>query len=312
METVYHKAHRLAEDQQLAMLCHVIGARGHTPQVVGARMLVDEAGLVAGTVGGGRVEYEVIQHAVAWLTSSEPTRLELTLGAELGMCCGGVMEFLLAPVRPEPWLAAAAAPTEAGAWLGTSLNAVDLGLRTLSTSAPDGVRGDRRLGEAGVSGETLWEPLRAKRRVFLFGAGHVAGPTARICALLNYDVSVVDDRPEWNTPERFPLATRRVEPFVDVLAELEPRSSDMILIMTRGHEDDQAILESTIHMNVAYIGMIGSTSKVAKSLKKLRARGVSEERIGWLHAPIGLSLGARTPEEIGVVVAAELVKVVRQ
>ena len=190
--------------------------------------------------------------------------------------------------------------------------AADLGLRTLSATAPDGICGQRRLGDAGVSGDTLWEPLRARRRVFLFGAGHVAGPTASICALLNYDVYVVDDRQEWNTPARFPSASRLVEPFVDVVAELVPRASDMLLIMTRGHEDDQAILESTIDMDVAYIGMIGSTSKVAKSLKKLRARGVSEERIEWLHAPIGLSLGARTPEEIGVVVAAELVKVVRQ
>jgi xanthine dehydrogenase accessory factor len=137
-------------------------------------------------------------------------------------------------------------------------------------------------------------------------------PTAQMAQLIGYQVAVIDDRPEWNNDERFPNAERILEPYEDVLFDFETRPDDALLIITRGHDFDQLILEALIDRDVAYLGMIGSNTKVTKAVKKLQARGVDGALIDRLHAPIGLSIGALTPEEIAVAIMAEIVQSLRR
>lgn len=320
VDTVYRTAAEHARARRPAALAIVTRASGHTPQVVGARMLVAPGAPIVGTVGGGRFEHEVCTLAVDVVQSAAPRLVTLQLGADLGMCCGGIMEVLITPVRAaDEWLYQVVDRRDAGepVWLRTTLGGEALGARTVVGGAPAELTGARRFSNTAVLGDgaerALYERFAPPARMILFGAGHVSQPTARLGAMLGYRVSVVDDRPEWNIAERFPDAAERLlEPYEDYLADFCPRPTDALLIITRGHEHDQQVLEHVIEDDVAYIGMIGSRSKVHKARLKLRAAGVAEDRISRLHAPIGMSIGALLPEEIGVAIAAELVAVKRQ
>ncbi len=314
VDTVYHRAAAAARDGIPAVLVVVTRATGHTPQVVGAKMLVTKSGPLYGTVGGGRFEHEVILRARELTSQLDSELLTLALGAQLGMCCGGVMEVLLTPISSaDHWLEEVSRQPEADVerWLRTSLASESLGQRRVSSDGAQ-LSGERRFENTGVlegTNRVLVERLQAEARLVLFGAGHISQPTARIGALLGYQVSVIDDREDWNTAERFPTAAERILlPCEDYLDTFEPRPSDCLVIITRGHDFDQLILEHLVTAKVSYLGMIGSRSKVHKAFLKLRAAGVDEALIERICAPLGLDIGALTPEEIAVSIAAELVQ----
>ncbi|HOX42537.1 MAG TPA: XdhC/CoxI family protein [Myxococcota bacterium] len=163
------------------------------------------------------------------------------------------------------------------------------------------------MGCGGQMGVYL-EPIVAPRRVVIFGAGHVGTAVARVAKLLGCHVTVVDERPEWASRERLPevdvIATR---PFAEHLASQPPTSKDHVIIVTRGHDHDQLVLEGVVHRRPAYVGMIGSRKKVKAALEKLRDLELPAEALEAVHAPIGLDIGAVTPEEIAVAIGAELV-----
>ncbi len=157
--------------------------------------------------------------------------------------------------------------------------------------------------------DVLIEPLSAQEHLHLFGAGHVGGAIAPLARRLGFVVHVYDERDEWLTPERFPECERIEKDPRRALPDLGPR--DYGVIVTHSHQLDQDLLEALIGQPWAYLGMIGSRSKVAKFSMRLRAAGVEQELFERVHAPIGLDIGAETPAEIAVAVAAELVRIRR-
>ena len=166
----------------------------------------------------------------------------------------------------------------------------------------------REVPADGVTARLYVEAFEPTPRLVLFGAGHVAQPVARLSKMLGYHVMVVDDREAWANRERFPDADELVlEPYVDFLFHFDARPSDTLVIVTRGHEFDQELLAALIDKPRRYLGMIGSRAKVKRAFLRLEAAGVSRDQIARVRAPIGLNLGAQTPEEIAVAVAAELV-----
>jgi xanthine dehydrogenase accessory factor len=152
------------------------------------------------------------------------------------------------------------------------------------------------------------EAFEGSRRLVIFGGGHVAKPLARLAKMLGYRVVVVDERADWASAQRFPEADELVhEPYVDFLFRFEPRPSDTLIIVTRGHEFDQEVLRGLVDKPNRYLGMIGSRAKVKRAFLRLEGEGVPSALIGRVHAPIGLNVGAQTPEEIAIAIAAELV-----
>lgn len=144
----------------------------------------------------------------------------------------------------------------------------------------------------------------------IVGAGHIAVPLARAAHLLGYRVVVADDRPGHATFERFPDAARVVRvDFADPFADLPLARHSHLVLVTRGHRYDYECLRRVLlaDRRPAYIGMIGSRRRVRATLEALRREGIPRDRLATLHAPIGLDIGAQTPEEIAVSVAAELV-----
>lgn len=174
------------------------------------------------------------------------------------------------------------------------------------TRARDGIR--ELDGHPGL--ELYAEVRRPVRELVVVGAGHIAQPMAHLGAVLGYRIVVLDDRPNFATRERFPEADRLIradfsDPFADVV--LHERSH--LLLVTRGHKYDYECLVRALAADPApaYIGMIGSRRRVRATYVQLLEEGIDRALVDRIHAPVGLDIGAETPEEIAVAVAAELV-----
>jgi xanthine dehydrogenase accessory factor len=162
--------------------------------------------------------------------------------------------------------------------------------------------------------EAFVEVRRPIPDLVIVGAGHIALPMARMGSELGFRVWVIDDRPDFASRERFPTAHRVVRAdFSDPFAEVPIHGGSHILLVTRGHKYDYDCLVKVLRdpARPAYIGMIGSRRRVRATFLQLLDDGVAKERLADIHAPVGLDIGAETPEEIAVAVAAELVKVRR-
>ena len=153
------------------------------------------------------------------------------------------------------------------------------------------------------------EPLETTQRLHIFGAGHVGKALADAAGPLGFQLLIYDERDDWLTEERFPGAEHHLKDPRRELPELGAR--DYAVIVTHSHGVDQDLLEGLIALPFAYLGMIGSRAKVAKFFVRLRSAGVDEALFAKVCAPIGLDIGAETPEEIAVSIVAELVRVRR-
>ncbi|HEU0298606.1 MAG TPA: XdhC/CoxI family protein [Longimicrobium sp.] len=185
--------------------------------------------------------------------------------------------------------------------------AIRMARGVLSEGAPAGPR----TVQAEELGCTLYvEPHLPPPELVIVGAGHVARPLCRIGAMLGFRVTVLDDRPEFATRERFPeAAVVRPADFADPFRGLSIDRRSYLVLVTRGHKYDFEALRTILHRPElpAYVGMIGSRRRTRAALEQLVRDGIDPERLRTVHAPIGLDVGAETPEEIAVAVAAEIV-----
>lgn len=164
----------------------------------------------------------------------------------------------------------------------------------------------------GGSMEVFVETIDPERRVLIAGAGHVGYFLHRVLALLDFRTIVLDPRPEMADRERFPGAVLAVRPFAGGLDEFALGAGDGIVIVTPDHSHDEIVLRSALSTGAGYVGMIGSRRKVPAILGHLREDGIAEEQLARVHSPIGLDIGAQTPAEIAVAIAAEIVGVFRR
>ena len=156
--------------------------------------------------------------------------------------------------------------------------------------------------------EIFIEPVLPPALLYVFGAGHVAYNLYKIATIAGFEVVVIDDRESYANRERFPDAREVIaEDFVTVTERLGLCESAYIVIVTRGHRDDMRVLRWAINANARYLGMIGSRRKTIAIYKELEKEGVAPEKFANVHAPIGLEIGAVTPEEIAVAIVAEMI-----
>jgi xanthine dehydrogenase accessory factor len=159
--------------------------------------------------------------------------------------------------------------------------------------------------------EIFVEPILPQPLLYIFGGGHISSAVARIASAAGFSVSVADDREAFSNTERFPMAERLYTTYEDAFAKIVPNASSYLLIVTRGHRDDMRVLAWAVRTDARYIGMIGSKRKVLSVYKALEKEGYLPEEFERVHAPVGLDIGALTPEEIAVSITAELIAVRR-
>ncbi len=179
--------------------------------------------------------------------------------------------------------------------------------------SPDGARITRREAESGSGGyQVMLEVHEPPATLVIVGGGHIGKALATIGDLCGFSVVVVDDRPEYASRERFPEADRVIcGGFAEVLRELPIDANSYIVTVTRGHKHDEVSLRQVAESEAAYVGMIGSKRRVSAVLQHLIDEGLDAEAVRRVHTPIGLDIGAETPEEIAVAIMAEVVQVRR-
>lgn len=291
------------------MLISVVCSTGSTPRAAGALMLTGPDGLLYGTVGGGLLEHRCLEIAAARPTMPhrETFVLDNRQAGSLGMVCGGTSEMLFTPLDdPAPLEAALdALHAHVPAWLCLPLNGA-VPLVSQNDTLP------ARPAVATLQGqEVLAVPLADAGRVFLLGGGHVSLELAALLHRLDFRHIVIDDRAAFCSPERFPYAEHTlVVPFPalgDVLTDsLSPTAADAFCIMTRGHEGDTDAVRFALGTPASYIGVMGSRRKREAMFARLAEDGFTDAR-RRIVTPIGLDIGAQTPAEIAVSVAAQLI-----
>lgn len=160
--------------------------------------------------------------------------------------------------------------------------------------------------------EVFVEPVLPPALLYVFGAGHVSINLCKVASNAGFELIVTDDRSSYATKERFPAAREvHAMEFDEALGKFEPNEASYIVIVTRGHRDDMRILRWAVQTRARYVGMIGSKRKVIEIAKTLQQEGVPAHLFERVHAPIGLDIGAVTPEEIAVAITAELIAIRR-
>jgi xanthine dehydrogenase accessory factor len=277
----------------------VTGASGSTPRHLGARMAVAADGEAWGTVGGGKIEQLVTEAAKEVAAGGEARVVRQHLVRDLAMCCGGSMAVAITPAAPSRAVIAELAAGKRGV-LMTPIDGGPLQLRDGTAAREpqviDGVLVERIGGE----------------RVVVFGLGHVARTLGPHLHQLGFHVVACDDNETGQADTAPAWADEVIESFDARVVESKLGgfgADDHVLIITRDHAIDQQLLEQLIgHSELGYLGMIGSRGKIGRFRKRLEAKGLYDETT-WarLRAPIGLDIGAETPEEIAVAIAAELI-----
>ena len=309
--SVWRAAAELARAGAGGALATVARTTGSTPVPAGTKMLVGPAGRLEGTIGGGCVEADVIE--AARVISAPPTPRILThhlnadLAGDLGLSCGGTVDIVIEPLVAIPaYVQALEQVARAGA--GTVTTGLDWSAGPVKRFEPGTVEPGAPAASLSEDRGTMVERLAPAPRVLVFGAGHVGSAIALAAATAGFRVVVVDDRPEFADAGRFPASVGvETAPAHDALGRFAISAADAIVIATRGHRHDALILERAAASAASYIGLLGSRRKKAVITKALSAAGVPVAALERVRVPVGLAIGAVTPEEIAVSVVAELI-----
>lgn len=313
------------EAGQSVELVSVVESGGSTPRGAGAMLAVFPGGRTAGTIGGGNVEYEATLLAGSLLETGEDALRHFRFvqgdAAGLGMVCGGdvTLQFQHLPAGDAEAAGILrdlmeAAGRNADTWLVRRLE----GERVAAMGLADrnGARYLERVPEGLLQNKAVlrdgWFAVPAVKagRVYIFGGGHVSQALAPAIAAVGFRPVVYDDRPEFADKALFPQAEEVLcGSFEDLSRQVRVTPDDYVVIMTRGHQADYEVLTQTLRSGAKYLGCIGSKRKLALCRDRLLEAGFTAEEYARVHAPIGLAIGAETPEEIAVSVAAELIAV---
>ena len=314
MRKVFETMLDCMEKGENTVLTTIIEDKGSVPRGKGSVMLVGESGCLAGSIGGGAVEAESVRNGFRCLQNKRSETKEYNLSlqdATLGMACGGEVRvnFQYIDAKSEIWKSTAKEiigrinEGKSGQLLLKTTDDPDIKPVYLTNCPLDMENLTLQKNTAAVS-------YTGEDRAILFGAGHIGVALTPILKSVGFRVTVMDDRPEYVTRERFPLASELIcDSFQKAAQRANFAEDDYVVIMTSGHIHDFEVEEQVLRFDTAYVGVVGSKKKIKTVNEKLRKAGICEEKIARIHTPIGISIKSVTPEEIAVSIAAEMILV---
>ncbi len=299
----------LAPDAQPAVLATLVHVEGSSYRRPGARLLVRADGTRLGSISGGCLEEDVVARAGQVRTSGRPeaviydTTSENDLVWGVGLGCHGVVRVLIENVAPHPaWAAALSRSFEQRR--ATALAVVHEGDDRASWGTRLAAPGD-----CPDPGRLFLDTIAPPIALIIFGAGDDAQPLARLAHELGWRVTIADPRPAFATAARFPTARSIVVGATDSLVgQTAPDANTLTVVMTHHYVHDLPILRALLSRPLAYLGLLGPKKRADKILADLASTGliVTEEQRARLHAPVGLDLGADSPEQVALSMLAEM------
>ena len=333
MRELVRKLNKAMSEGTDCVLVTTVASSGSTPRGSGARMLITEAGRLAGTIGGGAVEYRSQQMAAEVLKNKcsfvESFTLNSSDVSDLGMICGGAVDVYFRYISADDKTVFALTEKveemfkkAEQCWLICGLDEISGGKMAVYGKT-SGLFGDEipeeilkelptRPTQVQAQGGTYYtEELFKPGKVFIFGGGHVAQELVPALARVGFRCIVLEDRPDFARAELFHgveetriVDTANLGSLTDEISE-----NDYVCVMTRGHKDDFEIQRQILATPAKYIGVIGSPAKKKAVFDRLRAFGYTDKDFARITAPIGLDIGGETPAEIAVSITAQLIMV---
>ena len=306
------------DDGRTLAIATAVSIEGSAPRTVGTSMAFDGSSVI-GSIAGGCVEGAVVDVCESVLADGVARTVEYGVSDEtafsVGLTCGGQLRIRVTPVTGEVEAALRAAAAGDRAGLATVLGETSGRFDARIAAELDArlALGQTALGSIDCDGEQVevfFEVATPPARMILFGAMEFSVALAKAASLLGYRVTVCDARPVFATAERFPGADEVVVDWPsDYLAATEVDERTVIAVLTHDEKFDVPLLETALTLPAAYIGAMGSRRTHERRLRLLREAGVAEESLARLHSPIGLDIGASTPEETAVSILAEVLAV---
>ena len=312
MEKIFFAIKEQLKMGKPCLLATIIASTGSTPRSSGAYMVVGEAGRICGTIGGGRLEYNVILQGQEQIAQQKNFIYEHTLtmegSAELGMICGGTCTILYQYLSADdlPLIQDALGIMESKEQYWLLLPVLEGKLQILQ-----GVSKIQGNGLIEIDGMQFYaERFNFDGKVYIFGGGHLAQEVVPVLSHLGFRCVVLDDREEFSQPDLFSGAEEVLcVDFKDLASAVQLTENDYVAVMTRGHLHDADVERFVLKTPAHYIGVVGSRRKAKLTRETLRSEGFSDEQLDRIITPIGLEIGSETPAEIAISIAAQLIKV---
>ncbi len=315
-DLTFYKQLKYKLEIEPVVLATIVKVIGSAPREVGAKMAVCADGSIIGTIGGGAGEGKVIDEALKVLETGTKQLVEIDLtgapGKDIQGVCGGKVQV---------WLAK---------WKGINAIALSEKILALFKSGQSGklitplekdtqpyLIGENlsssRYGRFANRPNVFIETIQSPPILLIIGGGHVALSLAQIASFAGFEIAVQDDRPEFSAAERFPQAVFLAQSIAETLNNFANHSQIYVALVTRGYSQDIEALRAILQrpLPYQYIGVIGSQKRIRMIYQALQQQGVYLDKLPNFYAPIGLDIGALTPEEIAVSICGELIKVRR-
>jgi xanthine dehydrogenase accessory factor len=334
---------RICELIDRKMVCaeiKVLEATGSTPLKAGAKAVVEEHGRIWGTIGGGAVEAEAQQRAVQACKSGQAVAFDFQMKGTQTLnnepVCGGSMRILVTPLiaayKPAYLKASAAVQTRKRGILVTRISGESPVKVTMEWVWSDALEDQSGFPDTEslrvclkrespgsfldqtTGSEVFVEPILPRPHLVIAGGGHVGQALAQQAVLVGFDVTVLDDRPDFLQPGLYPSGVRlQGGDMAGAMTNLDLTADTFIVIVTRGHQHDAQVLEACVNRAAGYIGMIGSRRKIAVIRRDMIESGITTEAgFDRVYAPIGLDIGSVTASEIAASIVAQLILVRRK
>jgi xanthine dehydrogenase accessory factor len=337
MRDILKEVEKWFKEGEPVALATVIHTWGSAPRRVGAKMALTKSGKIAGSVSGGCVESAVFEAGVQSLRSGKPQLLKFGVADEtawqVGLACGGRIEVFVQALDPaffELWKAdllsnqpfgVVSLIDGPGRLLGKTMlvsqDSVQLGLEQeldeacIEKSRHALVEGRSQsivLARQAGSVRVFIEVVTPTPTLIMVGGVHIAIALTTLAKTLGFQTLVIDPRRAFGNPERFPSVDRLIQSWPEeAFSQLDITSSDAVVMLTHDPKIDDPALKRVLNSPASYIGALGSRATHEKRKRRLMADGVTSAQIDRLHAPIGLDIGAESPEEIALAIMAEIV-----
>ena len=321
---VLDQAIRWMDDGRQIALATVINTWGSSPRPVGSQLAIDDSGAFVGSVSGGCIEGSVIGEALATITDGENRLLDFGVtneqAWEVGLACGGDVRILVECIKEKETLhrlmqnrpiASVTNLTSGKRGYVTPMDATGdlaLSVETLQ-NARSALLHDRSKIYNSEGSEVFIQVFNPPLRCAIIGAVHISQALTPMAQIAGFDVTVIDPRGSFATENRFPNVKIKEEWPDDALRTFNPDSRTSVVTLTHDPKLDDPALEVALKTDAFYIGCLGSRRTHASRLERLSLNGFNETDFARIHAPIGLDLGATSPEEIAVTILAEMIAV---